>query len=201
MSAPRERAVQARTVDVRRRILDAAVEVLLEAGYAGASTVRIQERAGVSRGRLLHHFPSRDDLLVAAVHHLARARITALGDRTQWPEEPGERIDAAVEAVAVPFTLAFFWATTELWTAARTHAELRAALLPAEREIAQVIREIVDASFGPDLCAHPGYADLREVVFTSLRGMALTTAFDDRPEPTARHLERVRRVARAVLLG
>ena len=36
------RAVQTRTIDVQRRILDAAVEVMLEHGYSGASTVRIQ---------------------------------------------------------------------------------------------------------------------------------------------------------------
>ena len=46
------RAVQTRTLDVQRRILDAAVEVLLEQGYGGATTVQIQERAGVSRGPL-----------------------------------------------------------------------------------------------------------------------------------------------------
>ncbi|GAB4010609.1 TetR/AcrR family transcriptional regulator [Nocardioides ultimimeridianus] len=194
------RAVQTRTLDVQRRILDAAVEVLLEHGYGGASTVQIQERAGVSRGRLLHHFPSRDALLIAAAQHLARARVGELPSDHVWPEDPAARIDAIVDTMAATFTQGYFWAATELWIAARTHEELREALLPGEREIARAIRTAMDGFFGPDLCAREDYEGLREILFTSLRGMALTTAFDPRPEPTARHVERLKVLARSVLL-
>ena len=194
------RAVQTRTIDVQRRILDAAVEVMLEHGYSGASTVRIQERAGVSRGRLLHHFPSRDALLNAASHHLARARVGELPSEHSWPADPGERIDAVVDTMAGTFTQGYFWAATELWIAARTHEELRDALLPGEREIARAVRLAMDSFFGEELTARPGYEGLREVLFTSLRGMALTTSFDPRDEPTRRHVERLKQLARTVLL-
>ena len=197
---PARRALQSRTVDVQRRILDAAVEVMLEQGYSGASTVQIQERAGVSRGRLLHHFPSRDALLIAAAQHVARARVGELPAEESWPTDPGTRIDAIVERMALTFTQGYFWAATELWIAARTHTELRDALLPGEREIARAIRIAMDGFFGPDLCARDGYEDVREVLFTSLRGMALTTSFDPREEPTRRHVERLKRLARSVLL-
>jgi len=59
---------------MRERLLDAAVECLIECGYSGTSTTLVSERAGVSRGAQLHHFPSRADLLVAAVEHVAQAR-------------------------------------------------------------------------------------------------------------------------------
>src|SRR6059058_877642 len=52
-----------RTADSRALILEAAVACLVEDGYAGASTLAVQARAGVSRGRLLHHFPSRAELV------------------------------------------------------------------------------------------------------------------------------------------
>lgn len=194
------RAVQTRTIDVRRRILDAAVEVLLEQGYGGATTVQIQERAGVSRGRLLHHFPSRDALLIAAAQHLARARVGELPSDHTWPHDPGERIDAVVDAMAATFTQGYFWAATELWIAARTHEELRDALLPGERDIARAIRTAMDVFFGEQLVAREGYEGLREILFTSLRGMALTTSFDPREEPTKRHVERLKQLARTVLL-
>lgn len=194
------RAVQSRTIDVQRRILDAAVEVMLEHGYSGASTLRIQERADVSRGRLLHHFPSRDALLIAASHHLAKARVGQLPSEHTWPSDLGERIDAVVDTMAGTFTQGYFWVATELWVAARTHPSLRAALLDGEREIARAVRIAMDSFFGAELTARPGYDDLREVVFTSLRGMALTTTFDPREEPTQRHVERLKRLARTVLL-
>lgn len=194
------RAIQTRTIDVRRRILDAAVEVMLEFGYSGSSTVRIQERAGVSRGRLLHHFPSRDALLIAASQHLARARIGELPSDHCWPADPAERIDAVVDVMARTFTQPYFWAATELWIAARTHEDLREALLPGERDIARAVRAAVDSFFGEDLAVRPGYEGLREVLVTSLRGMALTTSFDPREEPTRRHVERLKQLARQVLL-
>ncbi|GAA1518764.1 TetR/AcrR family transcriptional regulator [Nocardioides humi] len=194
------RAVQSRSLDVQRRILDAAVEVMLEHGYSGASTLQIQERAGVSRGRLLHHFPSRDVLLIAAAHHLARARVGELPSEHTWPTDPGERIDAVVDTMAGTFTQSYFWVATELWVAARTHPSLRDALLEGERDIARAVRVAMDGFFGPELAARDGYDDLREVIFTSLRGMALTKAFDPRDEPTVRHVERLKRIARAILL-
>ena len=64
-----------RSADSRLLILDAAVACLVEDGYAGASTLAVQARAGVSRGRLLHHFPSRAQLLVAAAEHLSTHRL------------------------------------------------------------------------------------------------------------------------------
>lgn len=195
-----QRAVQERTVDVQRRILDAAVEVLVAEGYAGATTVRIQERAGVSRGRLLHHFPSRDDLLIAATHHLAQARVIEVATARDWPDDPAERVDAAVAAMAFTYTQGYYWAATELWVAARHSAEIRAALLPSERELAKAVRAGVDAYFGPELTSREGYDDLREILLTSLRGMALTTSFDPREEPSRRHVVRLTALARSVLL-
>lgn len=201
VTSPSTRAVQSRSIDVRRRILEAAVDVLVEHGYAGATTLRIQDRAGVTRGRLLHHYPSRDDLLIAASHQLASRRIAELASDTTWPADPGERIDAAVETLATCFTQGgYFWAATELWLAARNHEELRTQLLPLERELAREVRRAADGYFGEELAAHPEFRDLREVIFTSLRGMALSRSFDPREEPIQRHIARLQRLARSVLL-
>lgn len=51
--------------DVRRRLLDAAAEVLAERGPAGLTVRAIAARAGVSVGLLYNYFADRDDLLVA----------------------------------------------------------------------------------------------------------------------------------------
>src|SRR3712207_7678852 len=79
--APVPRSRSERTADSRLLILDAAVACLVEEGYAGASTLAVQARAGVSRGRLLHHFPSRAELLVAAAEHLATIQLDEVRHR------------------------------------------------------------------------------------------------------------------------
>src|SRR3954469_5005913 len=103
---PRGRRAE-RTATSRARILDAAVACLVESGYAGATTLRIQARAGVSRGRLLHHFPSHDELLVAASPPLATERLRATAARISGLSRAltgGERLDRAVELMWETFS-------------------------------------------------------------------------------------------------
>ncbi|ORB48095.1 TetR family transcriptional regulator [Mycobacteroides saopaulense] len=194
-----QRAEQARSRESRRRILDAALDILVTEGYAAATTVRIQQEAGVSRGKLLHHFPSRDALLVAAVHHLAEERVRAQRDRTDWPDGPDERIDAAVASMWATYAQPYFWASMELWIAARTHKELRAALPPEEHAIGQLVRTATDNFFGPTLTARPQYTALRELLNTSMRGVALTYAITPRNPATDPHLQQWQALARQQL--
>ena len=51
----------------QRRILDAAMEVFAERGYAGASTSEIAKRAGVAEGTIFRHYKTKKDLLIGIV--------------------------------------------------------------------------------------------------------------------------------------
>src|SRR2546421_9400780 len=79
MASPRaatERRTQAeRTATTRAALLAATVDTLVERGYRGTTTSDVARRAGVSYGALLHHYPTKADLLCAAVEHLLDARI------------------------------------------------------------------------------------------------------------------------------
>lgn len=189
-----------RTATSRARILDAAVACLVEDGYAGATTLRIQARAGVSRGRLLHHFPSRDQLLVAASRHLATERLRGTGAEPACADLPlPERIDLAVERLWATFSEPLFWAAVELWTAARTNADLRTALLPEEREVGAAVRESITRSFGPGAAAHPHFPLVRDMIFTSMRGVGLGYALDHRDPSTDPHLAQWKQLALLLL--
>ena len=168
----------------------------------GATTLRIQARAGVSRGRLLHHFPSRDELLVAASRHLATERLRATAARINGLARGltgAERLDRAVELMWETFSEPHFWAAVELWTAARTNADLRRALLPEEREVGAAIRAGADAFYGPRSVAHPRYAQVRDLILTSMRGVGMTYAFDPRDPRTDPHLPLWKGLARTLL--
>src|SRR6195952_4880302 len=60
-----------RTRVMRQRLLDATFECLVEHGFSGTSTTLVSRRAGVSRGAQLHHFPTKNDLVLAAVEPLS----------------------------------------------------------------------------------------------------------------------------------
>ncbi|GAA1202246.1 TetR/AcrR family transcriptional regulator [Prauserella alba] len=199
------RSREERSADSRELILNAAVDCLVDSGYAGASTLAIQARAGVSRGRLLHHFPSRDGLLVAAAQHLANRRLRETEIRVSdalagHPEGP-ERVDRCIELLWATFHEPHFWAAVELWTAARTNEALASALRPAERQLRESIRAVTDRIWGPWVREHPRYDELRELLFTSMRGAALPYAFESRDPAADRHVEVWKSAARALLYG
>src|SRR3954470_14576480 len=86
------RTQQQRRDETRRALLDAAVQSLIEVGFARTTTLEVQRRAQVSRGALLHHFPSKAELLVAAIDHLAEIRARELkAFASQLPPERGMR--------------------------------------------------------------------------------------------------------------
>ena len=71
-----------RTATTRARVLNATIEQLAEQGYAATTTVEVAERAGVSRGALVHHFPTRSDLVLSALDKPAELK-------TIVPDRPG----------------------------------------------------------------------------------------------------------------
>jgi AcrR family transcriptional regulator len=69
-AAPRARRTnEARSAETRGRLIEATVASLNNVGYAGTTTILVNEMSGVTRGGLLHHFPSKVDLLIATAEH------------------------------------------------------------------------------------------------------------------------------------
>lgn len=174
-------------VEMRRRLVEATVSCLVEFGYAGTTTLRVQQRAGVSRGALLHHFPSKPALLVAAVRSVAEqqgVRMRALVEE----REPGpDRVRFAIDVLREGLSGPLYLAGHELWMAARTDESLRAVLGPYERAVGRVLREIGAQAFGPDYATLPGFEVAFEALLELLRGAAITGVL--RPD-TSQH-ERV----------
>lgn len=202
---PVARSRAQRSSDSRARILDAAVACLIDGGYSGSTTLTIQSAADVSRGRLLHHFPSRDRLLVAAAQHLAVKRVADTEERVRRVLEADqvglfERADRVIELLWESFSEPHFWAAVELWTAARSNSEIADALRPEEKRLGAAIRASMARMFGDELAGRPRFKQLRDLLLTSMRGTALTYTFDPRDPAGDAMLPQWKDLAR-VLLG
>lgn len=78
----------------RTRLLGAVVEVALAGGIADQSLRAIAEAAGTSHRMLIHHFGSREGLLVEVIREVeARQRAVLAELRAQPGEESGELLD------------------------------------------------------------------------------------------------------------
>lgn len=114
-----------RTAATCERLLDATITTLLERGYRGTSTPEICRRAGVSRGAQLHHYPTKEALVAAAVDHLLERRVADLQSRLA--DAPAGVLDLSDAATALwsIYTGNTFYAWLELVVAARTDEDLR----------------------------------------------------------------------------
>lgn len=180
-----------RTRLMRARLLDAAVEVLVERGFAGTTTTLISERAGVSRGAQLHHFPTKNELVVAAVSHVMEGRGEDLMAAVTGHEDVATR--AVLDILADHFTSPGFKAALELWVAARTDPDLLAAVAPLERRIGRQAHRLTVDLLGADE-TRPGVRELIQATLDLCRGLGLADTLSDDARRRGRILDEWARV-------
>ncbi len=117
----------------RSQIIEAAIECLVTKGYARTTTTGIATAAGLSRGAMLHHFPTKLDIVKAAVDELHSKRLKAFRKSIGEAPPAGKgRVHQAVQAYWRHVRHHLFVAFFELSVAARTDPELEAILRPAQ---------------------------------------------------------------------
>lgn len=166
---------QERSRATQLRLLDATVDCLVEFGWSGATTTVIAERAGVSRGAQLHHYPTRAALVLAAVKHLAERRAREI--RTEAAGLGGE-LGPVIDMLAASFTGPLFVAALEVWVAARTDPELREALIPLEAWVGREMHRLTVDLLGADE-RRPGVRETVQATLDLLRGLGVANLLSD----------------------
>src|SRR5688572_12474323 len=163
---------------MRARLLEATVDLLVERGFTGTSTTLVSERAGVSRGAQLHHFPTKNALVVAAVEHLTELRGLELEQAVgRLPHGVG-RTRAVVKMLGDHFSSPVFTAALELWVAARTDEQLLAAVAPLEQRVGRETHRLTVEALGVDE-SRPGTRELVQGTLDLVRGLALADTITD----------------------
>ncbi len=164
---------------MRQRLVDATVECLVEFGFAGTTTQRVQTGAGVSRGALLHHFPSKSDMFVAAIRSIAESQVQRMRRLAEERPPDSDQVAFAVSVLRQAMSGPSFLAGHELWMAARTDKGLFEILAPYERDAGRVLRQLGAELFGPDYALQPGFEVAFESLVELLRGLAMTSLLRD----------------------
>lgn len=162
------------TPTTRQHILQTAVALLVEQGSARTTTLQVQQRAGVSRGALLHHFPTHAALLSATVEELVRRNERAVQDSLAKLEGTQDATERAIRVLAAASTRPAYLAELELWAVARTDVELRAALLQAERTARKESERVLSSLFAAT-SDRPANATVMALTNEFVRGLALSS--------------------------
>jgi AcrR family transcriptional regulator len=176
--APLRVPQEERTRAMRARLMEATVELLVERGFSGTSTTLVSERAGVSRGAQLHHFPTKNDLVVAAVEHLTEVRGAELAAAARALPTGAKRTRAVLRMLGDHFTSPVFTAALELWVAARTDEALLAAVGPLELRVGRETHRLTVELLGADESA-PGVRELVQATLDLVRGLGLAGTISD----------------------
>jgi len=121
-----------RSAATRQALVDVTIELLIERGWAGTTAVAVCERAGVTRGALVHHYPSLSALLAHSLESL-------YDDFTKRPQRTPVSMLSAVEGVWRAVGDRRFKAVFEAWSAAANDPELAAELRPAIGRFAKLV--------------------------------------------------------------
>lgn len=128
----------------RNLILDSAIECLFEEGYSDTSTALIAAKAGLSRGAMMHHYPTKIDLITALIEHLNEKRKFAYSQLVaSIPDTKRLEQEAGIEAYWELLTSKESIALKELRNAARTDNQYSEILRQATREIENEWRDFV----------------------------------------------------------
>jgi AcrR family transcriptional regulator len=182
-----------RTRAMRARLMEATVELLVERGFSGTSTTLVSERAGVSRGAQLHHFPTKNDLVVAAVEHLTEVRGAELAAAAERLPTGAKRTRAVLQMLGDHFTSPVFTAALELWVAARTDETLLAAVAPLEQRVGREVHRLTVELLGADE-SRPGVRELVQATLDLVRGLGLAGTISDDARRRSRILDQWARV-------
>ena len=192
------RTNEERTAETRARLLDATVECLYELGYAGTTTTAVCDRAGVSRGAQLHHFPTKRELVTTAVEHLLHKRLEEFrrAFASEKKNEP-DPIKLAIRLLWKGVDSHAFYAWLEIATAARTDADLRKTCARIDRTFSVAVKATFRDIFGFAPDAESPLDDAGNFALLFLNGLALDKMILEDDEKTTRMLKILRVVARS----
>ena len=177
---------QQRSLNTRQAILEATLDCIDQWGYHRTSTNKIIEHAGVSRGALLHHYPTKTELISAAfayLHELVTAEVSAIVGRAEnnkkaWPQLLDEIMGSTFQGRLWDVFL-------EIMVASRTDQDLWQELIPTTKHYYESVDTVWHQHFTADQ-PNPEHSEkvttLLNLSMCVLRGLAVQRLLRDEPQ-------------------
>jgi AcrR family transcriptional regulator len=172
----------------RQAIIDATIECLVTDGYAALTTRRVAERAGIAQSTVMHHFETREALLVEAVTNVALGLAEQALDRIDLSAlRTPELREAVLDEAWLEFTSPQALAGAQLWAAVWNEPELASVLRQLEERLTAIIVGTTGALF-PELTGDPRLPALLDAAVSLIRGLVLAIPVWGHEAVTARWL-------------
>ncbi|MEM7523578.1 MAG: TetR/AcrR family transcriptional regulator, partial [Pseudomonadota bacterium] len=175
MTEPETAPRDAKAEETRRRICAAVVACLDDSGYAETSIGRVQARAGVSRGALTHHFPTKQALMAETAMRLLAVAVSPLRNRGTAPVD--QLLTSTWKTIV---NTAEGRAFVEILVACRTDSALDAVVAEALRQWDEDVSQAVERAYRGE--ADGDAALLWSICRAFIRGLLIHERFVRDPE-------------------
>jgi len=192
----RRRTQAERSAGTRDALLAAAIDALHAHGYAAASTMLVAEKAGVSRGAMLHQFPTKADLMTFVVEAVFEQEVRHYREYLKGIDDPQQRLlaypDMAWEVLSRPSGVAVL----EILQGSRSDPQLCEKLAPVQ---ARIEREALDFTHLAAPGDSRGAMALMRLVVWAIRGLSVAQVLAPAPGSIRDSVKVLKRLMKAGL--
>ncbi len=175
----RPRKLTRRGADVRNRIIAGMITCIVRSGFEATTVEHVMAEAGLSRGSILHQFPTRLELTVATAEQAMRAVMADAQERAGAIADPFERLVQYPQIMWETHTAPHGLALTDILLAARWDTELAEALLPVTSGIEVLINaELLALAEAAGLDDPAAYVPHGWLLLASTRGLIIEYKLD-----------------------
>lgn len=172
-SRPR-RTQEERTTAARAGVINAAIALIVERGFAHTTMADVAARAGLTRGAIQHHFQNRVDLVRAIISDVEKRVVELFSAAAPAPNVSIERrIDVLIDGLGVVTESPSYRAAMDIWFTSRSDPDLRDAAFQSFRRYSDHMRDLWRSTFGKEV-SEQAIADCRRVVVAVARGLVVS---------------------------
>ena len=178
----RRRTQAERSQETRTRILKAAANLIRKRGYARFRTAEVAEEAGLSRGAQLHHFPTKDSLVVATLEYVFEQAQVLSRRRASAVNRPRDLIEAVIEDAREFFFSEHFKVAIDIVLSTSTDQSVRKQILDISRKARRPVETAWTGALAASGVPSQLASDIVALTLSLVRGMALRTLWDNDPK-------------------
>ena len=169
MAQKKQRRTQAeRSAATRDVLLQATIRCLFEHGYGATTTILVAEEAGLSRGAMLHQFPSKADLMTFVVEEVYAQEVLLYHELLGGIDDPRERLIAYPEAAWKVLSRPEGVAVLEIFQGSRSDQALASKLAPVQAKIDAHAKASLQDEFPRGV-----YVPLLQLIVGAARGLSV----------------------------
>lgn len=176
---PPRRTQESRSAETRARLLEAAIQSLYSRGYAATTTMAVAADAKVSRGAMLHQFPTKVDLMLFVVESVYAEEMGLYREMLARIEDPRERLAALPEVAWEVLSRPAGVAVLEILQGARSDNDLARRLKPLQITIEKDSFEAVDRV--ADAAGIPVSPVVKRLMVWAVRGLSIAELLTEEP--------------------